>query len=167
MARESFRLDGAAELDAQLAQLGTAMATEIGREAAETSAEVLRDAWVAGAPYSERASTMKYWSLAGGGTGKANYGHLKGNIKVAPVKAQKINAVVYKVTTGDAFWGYFLEFGTVRMPPHPWARPIVERMKAELINVQIDIINDGIQAVTGARVTGAGFGPVLANGRNA
>ena len=26
----------------------------------------------------------------------------------------------------DAFWGYFLEFGTVRQPPRPWFRRAVE-----------------------------------------
>lgn len=166
MTQESFRLDGAAELDAQLAALGSAIATEIGRDAAIASAEALRAAWIAGAPYYERSSTMKYWSLANGSTGKANYGHLRDNIEVGPVKAQKVNAVVYKVTTGNAFWGYFLEHGTVKMAAKPWARPIIERMKSELINVQIDVINDGIEAITGSRVAVGGFGPVLANGRN-
>lgn len=165
MARESFSIDGAAELDAQLAALGEEIATEIGREAVIASAEALQKAWVEGAPYSARASTMKYWGRADGSAGKADYGHLRDNIKVAPVRAQKINAVVYKVTTGNAFWGHFLEYGTVKMAPRPWARPIVERMKAELINIQIDMLNGGIEAVAG-EAPAYSDRPVLANGRN-
>jgi HK97 gp10 family phage protein len=167
--RENLVLDGAAQLDAQLAVLGEAVATEIGRDAAIASAEALKEAWVMGAPYSLRSSTVKYWSKADGSTGKRDYGHLRDNIKVAPVRAQKINAVVYKVTTGNAFWGYFLEFGTVRMPPHPWARPIVEWMKDALINVQIDVLREGIEAIAGetaAAVTRQKWGPVLPSGRN-
>lgn len=169
MSRELLSITGAAELDAQLSALGEAVATEIGRDAALASAKVLKEAWVRGAPYSLRASTVKYWQRADGSTGKRDYGHLRDNIKVGEVRAQKINAVVYKVTTGNAFWGYFLEYGTAQMPPHPWARPIVEFMKGALINVQIDVLRNGIEAVAGgeaAAVTRGKWGPVLPNGRN-
>lgn len=157
-------VSGLKELDAQLAALANPeTAYQIGLEAVMASAELLQEAWIAGAPYAARASTMKYWGRADGSTGKADYGHLRDNITVGPVRAHKINAVVYKVSTGNAFWAYFLEYGTVNMPAYPWARPIVERLKEDLINVQVDILQRGIDAAIAGRSAGA---TVMANGRN-
>lgn len=155
MQRETFKLDGAAELDRQLAALGEQVATEIGRDAVIASAEALRDAWAQGAPYDAGSRSPA----------SRRYGHLRQNIKIGPVRNQNVHALVYKVFTGDGFWGYFIEYGTVRMPPHPWARPIVERMKEQLINIQVETLNAGIESVAGGH-RGGGFGPVLPNGRN-
>lgn len=140
MQRESLKLAGAAALDAQLAALGEKVATEIGRDAVVASAEALQNAWMAGAPYDP----------AGRG-GAAKYGHLKANITIGPVRARNVHAVVWKVTTGDAFWGRMLEYGTVKMTARPWARPIVERMKSTLIQIQIAKLNERIEAVARSR----------------
>jgi len=143
-------VDGFDELDAQLAAIGTALATEAADEAVHRSADLLRDAWIQGAPY--RAGD------------RSKYGHLRTNIRVRKVDARKATAVVYAVTTGNAFWGYFLEFGTAMMAARPWARPIVEGLRGRLVTVQIEVLQAKIdEAIAGA----PRFGPVRANGRNA
>jgi HK97 gp10 family phage protein len=142
-----MKVSGFKELDDQLKALANPQtAYRIGLAAVKASAELLKDAWVAGAPYSERASTTKYWN-----GGRADYGHLRTNITIGPVRAQNVNAVVYKTFTGNAFWGYFLEYGTVRMRPHPWARSIVERLKGEFVNVQREAINAGLEEALARR----------------
>jgi hypothetical protein len=55
------------------------------------------------------------------------------------------------------------EFGTVKMAPRPWARPAVERMKDDLVTIQIDILKKGISRIA-AKVA---KGTMLANGRKA
>lgn len=135
MQRDGLKLDGFAELDKQLAALGKKMATEIGRDAVVASSELLRDAWKAGAPYDPQQRGAA-----------AKYGHLRDNITIGPVRAQNTNAVVYKVFTGNAYFGYFLEWGTAKMPPHPWARPIIERVKGEMVEVFVKRLNEGIEA---------------------
>lgn len=47
------------------------------------------------------------------------YGRLKANLKVRPTKARKGSAGA-GITSGDSFWGYFIENGTRFMPARPW-----------------------------------------------
>ena len=124
---------GFADLDAQLASIGRAMATEIAENAVKASAEVLRKAWEAGAPFDP---------AKGGASGK--YGHLRENMRVKFVKSANANVVAYAVTTGRAFWAVFLEFGTRKLAARPWARPIRDRVEPAIIAKQIEVINAGI-----------------------
>jgi HK97 gp10 family phage protein len=143
-------VEGFQELDAQLAAIGATLATEAADEAVLASAKLLQVAWTQGAPYRE-GERRKYWTLASGAAKSAVYGHLRTNIRSPQGRCpQGDGSVVYAVTTGDAFWGYFLEFGTVDMAPHPWARPIVERMRGELVTVQIDVLNRKIDEAIGS-----------------
>jgi HK97 gp10 family phage protein len=158
-----IQVEGVRELDAGLASLGTELATIWGHKAFRASAEQVRDAWIAGAPY-DPTVRKKYWTLKSGETRTAYYGHLRDNIKVRKVKPQKETAIVYGVTTGDAFWAYFLEFGTAQMIARPWARPIVERMRNDLIQTQVDILKQGVESA--ARKSRGGKSRVMANGRN-
>jgi HK97 gp10 family phage protein len=156
-------VEGFQELDAQLAAIGATLATEAAEEAVLASAKLLQAGWTQGAPYRE-GERRKYWSLASGATKSALYGHLRANIRIRKVDARKATSVVYAVTTGDAFWGYFLEWGTVDMSPHPWARPIVERLRGEMVTVQVDVLN---RKINEAIESAPKFGRVLANGRTA
>ncbi len=158
-------MPGLAELDKVLGDLGHAVATEIGSDAIKASADLLRDAWQLAAPYDPRPKT-KSWTLKSGEVRSKDYGHLNQNIRVGSVTPEKENAVVFKVTTGNAFWGYFVEIGTVKMRPQPWARPELERLKSALVNVQIETLRDGIESVVGNGATAAANRPTLANGRN-
>jgi len=156
-------VEGFQELDAQLAAVGATLATEAAEAAVLASAKLLQAGWTQGAPYRE-SERRKYSVSATGASRSAFYGHLNTNIRIRKVNARKANAVVYAVTTGDAFWGYFLEWGTVAMAPHPWARPIVERLRGEMVTVQIDVLNRKIdEAIDSAPKSGR----VLTNGRTA
>lgn len=60
----------------------------------------------------------------------SKYGTLKDNIRVAPAK--KIRTGFHaKASTGDAFWGLFLEFGTVKMKKKPWFLPAWDGVKMQ------------------------------------
>lgn len=158
---------GLAELDAALAEVGQVMATKIGERAFRESAMALQRAWVAGAPY-DPTVRKKYWTLKGGDTQSAYYGHLRDNIRIRKVAPDNPNAIVFGVHTGKAFWAHFLEFGTVEMPARPWARPIVEGIKGQLIEIQVKILREGIEAAAKRRrpPTRGRFGAVMSNGRN-
>lgn len=137
---ESFKLEGAAEWDRQLAALGEKVATEIGRDAVIASAELLRDAWQAGAPYNpdQRGASKQY-------------GHARDNMRIGPVRNKNVHAIVYRVSTGDAYWLHFYEYGSVHQPARPTFRPINERMRPMLIETQVEKLNEGIEAAVAGR----------------
>lgn len=55
------------------------------------------------------------------------YGHLKDNIRMFKLKFNvPEQTVIFRVNTGDSFWGRFLEFGTRFFPARPWFRPAVD-----------------------------------------
>ncbi len=70
------------------------------------------------------------------GTGKQSkasqkYGRLFENISTKVLrKAKKKGLRGVRVSTGNAFWGYLLEFGTRFIPAQPWFRPTIERTRA-------------------------------------
>lgn len=156
------RMEGAAELSAALAALGAEVATKIGRQAVRASAVELRDELVEGAPLGPGGK--KYWRLKNGDVRSRDYGHLRDNIRVRAVRSRKQNHIVYEVTTGRAFWGTFLEFGTVSMRPHPWFRPILDRLHNRLFDVQADLLRTGIEKA--AKRLARRSRAVLPNGRN-
>lgn len=139
---ERFKIEGVAELRAALADLCEAVATKVGAKADRDAANVLKDALVSRAPFDPNA--------------KSPYGHLRDNIRVRKAKARNEHIISYNVTVGDAFWGRFLEFGTVKMPAKPWMRPTFDTIAEGLITVQIDGLRDGIEreAQRAARAAG-------------
>lgn len=126
------KFEGGAELSANLAKLGDE-ATKAGRRGLRATARELQAALVEAAPRSEGGS-RKYWKRANGTSASEYYGQLHENIKVREVAARKDHTIVMRVTTGNAFWGLFLEFGTVRMRARPWFRPVFDRMHNRLID---------------------------------
>lgn len=159
----NIQIDGIAEMDAALVALGQEVSTKLGQKAFRASADLLQDAWASGAPF-DPTVRKKYWTLKSGETRSAYYGHLRENIKIRKVSPRNRNAIVYGVHTGNAFWAHFLEFGTVNMPPRPWARPIVIAMKDKMIRVQVDILKNGIEAAL--RKSASAGKRVNAKGRN-
>lgn len=162
--RLNIAMPGLAEVARNLESLGKEVATEIGLEAVRAGAEVLQVAWQRAAPF-DPDSKVKSWTLKSGEVRSKNYGHLNQNIRIGKVRPQKESAVVYKVTTGDAFWGYFVEFGTVNMRARPWARPTMEMMKQQMLDVQVDVLRAGIDAAV--RRNGPAVRATLSNGRSA
>lgn len=158
---DRVRLEGAKELDQMLASLGTEVATKIGVAAARASAREARDALIRAAPYDPSYRLKYYRSKKTGVVRKSYYGHLRDNIRSRRVKARTKGYVGYDVTTGRAFWGYFLEVGTAKMRARPWARPAIARIVGRLMDVQVDVLTRGIsKAAKRAR-------RMLPNGRSA
>jgi HK97 gp10 family phage protein len=132
---DRFQIEGAAELDAKLARLGQEVATDIGVDAVSASARFLAERWKAIAPVDPNRKPGR------------KYGHLRDEISFRREGTDNPNVVAFRVTTGDAFWGYFYEFGTVKQPPRPIFRAETEGMKDELVNIQIQRLRAGIEGI--------------------
>lgn len=145
MAFVRVEVKGARELEAKLAGLDTFVATKLGQSALRRTANEAKKRLREAAPY-DPTFRIKTWITKDGSVGSNYYGHLRDNFKVRKATSKNKNFIVYNITTGRAFWGYFQEFGTRKMPARPWARPAVEMMKDDLVRVQIDLLGKGIEA---------------------
>jgi HK97 gp10 family phage protein len=139
-----MKLHGAAELDAKLAALGTDIAGKLGAAALRGASKALRTELIDAAPYNPKGPTLKVFTATGGQVRRTDYGHLRDNLRVKRVKATKPFMIRFQVTTGRAFWGAFLEWGTARMGAKPWARPAFDRMQAKLIEIVLDTLSRGV-----------------------
>lgn len=137
MAKSMMRMElqGARELERALEDLGKQVATRIGRKAVRDSAQLLQAALILQAPYLPGLRPKR----------SAQYGHLRDNLKVVTVRAKKPGLLLYRVSTGDAFWGNFLEFGTVSLTARPWMSPTVDREKTAIVNKQVEALGVGIE----------------------
>ena len=135
-------MEGLKELDAKLAMLQTEVATKLGVQAVRKSSNVLAQGLRGAAPRSDAQSPSSL-----------KYGRLSANVRVRKARSIKANYIVFNVSTGSAFWGNFGEFGTIKQPARPWYRPTVERLKDELVQVQVDTLAKGIDRIArrGAR----------------
>lgn len=129
-----FAIKGGRELDAMLGNLGTEVATKIGVDAVRASSVALQEAWQRAAPYDPNPKRDRA------------YGHLRENIKVRRQGTTNPNVVAFQVTTGDAFWAFFYEFGTAKQPARPIFRGVVESMRDQLVSIQAETLRKGIEA---------------------
>ena len=119
---------------------------------------------VATAPYREGVSTVKKRRLQSGAAAQYDYGHLRDNLRVRRVKGRVQGRIIFQVTTGNAFWARFYEFGTATQRARPWMRPQTEMLSDELVTIQCEELRAGIEAA--ARKQARKLGRVMANGRN-
>ena len=159
----AVKIEGVAELKAALAELSNEVATKIGVAADRKAAKAMAEVMVSLAPFAARASTMKYWKTKKNGTQSADYGHLRDNIRVRRARATTDNKVVFNISTGNAFWGYFLEYGTINMQARPFMRPAFDAFRQQAIDIQIGELRGGIERVAKRVKKGR---PVNAKGRN-
>src|SRR5688572_3459569 len=127
-------MEGVAELKTALTELGTEVATKVGVTANRKAAIVARDALIDAAPYSEEQSP-----------GSKQFGHLRDNIRVRKVPANRATRIRHIVTTGRAFWGRLVELGTALISAKPWWRPTIEQLHQDLFNAQGDELRKGIE----------------------
>ncbi len=159
-------LKGAKELDAALVALDREVATRLGTTAVRTSTKELHGALIEAAPYLP-GDRVKQWKRSNGTVAKANYGHLRDNLKVRKVpksKLRKPHFILYQVSTGNAFWGNFLEFGTRYILPRPWMKPVFDRLRDRLLDIMTDTLRVGIDRV--AKRAARKARAMLPNGRN-
>lgn len=121
----TVRIDGASELEALLKELPQRIAKNAVNHSLMAGAAVVVKELQATAPVGPDAGgKLRH----GKGGGAKNYGKLRDNIKRATLKAGTASMTV-GVGIGKAFWGMFQEFGTSRMPAHPWFRRAWEASK--------------------------------------
>jgi HK97 gp10 family phage protein len=144
---DRVKVEGVAELKAALSALGTEVATKVGVTADRKAAQELRTLLKETAPYDGANRNPK-----------RRYGHLREQIKVSKKRAEKQGHIIYWVTIGHAFWGFFQEFGTAKMAAHPWMRVAFDVSKERLARVQIDELRTGIEKAAKrlARLKGRG-----------
>lgn len=133
--RVRVKFSGGKQLQRALEDMGEEMATKTGHQANLKAAQYMREKYVEAAPY-QPGPTVKSWRKKNGDVVTADYGHLKENIRIRRDKAHKEGHIVHLVTVGRAFWGRFLEYGTVKMAARPWMRPAFEANKGAVTGIQ-------------------------------
>lgn len=115
------QLRGAREIERVLRGLPRAVSEDVLRRSLRVGANLVRKEAVARAPMAEQISLVNKHYLFS----KRKYGHLRDNIRVTQTK-HRMGAAQMTIHTGRAFWGMFLEFGTVKMAARPWLGPAFE-----------------------------------------
>lgn len=124
-------LEGLADLKANLQMLGTDVSTKTGVTANRKAAQLFAGELKQSAPYDPK--------------GDSPNGHLRDNIRVRKVRANRVTVVRHAVDTGKAFWGWFLEFGTAKMGARPWWRPAFDAFGDLMVKAQVDELRNGIE----------------------
>lgn len=149
--RRSMGVGGFDGLYQALGDLGEAAASKRTATAAvRDGAKLIGDAVQSAAPIGTR-STRKYWKTKGGETRTADYGRLHQNIKVRKARSMKKTYTGYNITTGDAFWGIFLEFGTVFMAARPWMRGAIDAVKNAAVAKVAESLRERISRIKARR----------------
>lgn len=141
----TLRIDGLRELDRVLAQIGDPKAaTRVGRAALRKQAKRLEGLIIAAAPAGTR-STLRRRKRKDGTVAEADYGRIRTNIRARAVRTgADTKAVVFTISTGSAFWGWFQEFGTSDQPARPFMRPLWEANKMPTLNGIADDFSAGV-----------------------
>ena len=127
---ERSTISGASELNAVLRKLPKEIGQKVLLSSLRAGANVIKKEAIIRAPASGLGAEKRRKRSSSG----EDYGTLKSNIK-ATVTAKSADSVTIKVHRGAAFWGQFLEFGTVNMPARPWLRPAFDATKGKAVDV--------------------------------
>ena len=75
------------------------------------------------------------------------YKHLYQNIDVKPLRSLRRKKGIRgaRVSTGKAFWGLFLEFGTRYITAQPWFRPAVTKARNAAVAALREKLGTGIE----------------------
>lgn len=150
----SMGVSGFDDLYKALGDLGEAAASKRTATAAvRDGTRVLADGVQGAAPVGTRP-TRKYWKTRAGETRSADYGRLRDNIVIRKAKPLKKTYTGYNITTGDAFWGVFQEFGTINMAAHPWMRAAIDAFKHAAIERVAESLRARISKIKAKRAKG-------------
>lgn len=116
------KVDGLKELDRALNQLPDKVHNRVLQSAVTSSIRKARKAIKTAAPRGAVPSQAS-----------EQYGPLHKNLKVGKARTKKSRKSAF-VSTGKAFWGYFLEYGTRSIPARPWFVPAFERSQAAMMD---------------------------------
>ena len=148
----SFRIDGLAELDRTLAAIADPKAaTRIARTAGRRVMKQFAGDLIAAAPVGTR-STVRRVKRRDGTVRESDYGRITTNIRTRLVRTgEDTKAVVFTVSTNNAFWGWMQEFGTVNQPARPFMRPLWEQRKMGILNDVADGLGAGVMRLAKRR----------------
>lgn len=135
MSRTSFELGGFDELRKNLEALNNELQTKAGQQATRKAAQHVAKAIRSNAPRGDDDTSRTYGTANGSVT--VDYGHLKDakNIGARKGKPKDRRNITYIISTGKAFWGNFLEFGTRKMSAKPFFKPAMDASMPTAIDV--------------------------------
>lgn len=113
-------VSGFKEAEAVLKRLPQRVENRVLQAATMAGARVIRKGVKADAPRGDKGKQS---------AASKKYKRLSQNIKAQPLKSLRKKKGIRgaRITTGNAFWGMFLEFGTRHIAARPWFRPAVSR----------------------------------------
>lgn len=123
----SLSIEGWQELDKRLKALDEEVSKRLAIRAIRVGTRLMFNEVKSAAPVGP--GTPKLRRTKNGDIVVGDYGHLRDNIRMrqpdkrSRVAAQAGGLFEFIITTGAAFWGRFLEEGTVKMSARPWMRP--------------------------------------------
>jgi len=120
--KTKMEVEGLKELDQALQKLPDKVGKRVLQSAVTSSIRVARKELKKAAPKGDKPSQAS-----------AEYGRLHKNLKVGKARTRKSSKSAF-VSTGKAFWGYFLEYGTKYIPAKPWFTPAFERVSPQIID---------------------------------
>jgi len=127
MPRDLIKVEGLKEIEATLKALPARVAKREAGRALAPAARYLRNAVKRNAPVGAEHSV----------NGSKQYGSLRRNIKSGSVKQKSRRFFAsYRVHTGDAFWGLFIEYGTERgIKPNPFFARAFYSSQREMLRI--------------------------------
>lgn len=137
MVQTEIKLEGFAELDKALATLPYEIGVKVLQNAVSSAILPAFKAVKSAAPIgNEQARNPDSKS----GKIKLKYGKLRDNIKKRKTKTYADNSKSAYISTGNAFWGFFLEHGTRYIPATHWfSRAFESSQDAMLSKLKADI----------------------------
>jgi HK97 gp10 family phage protein len=140
--KNNFSIAGIPEVQKAFRELPNTLAKKVIRQALRAGMKVIKNEAVKLAPKKSRKS-KKTKNLK-------RTGALRKAIKVrAVVRKRNVIGIDLKVGDGDflgkTFYAAFVEFGTSRMPAHPFMRPAFESKKSEASAIIKQLILEGIE----------------------
>jgi HK97 gp10 family phage protein len=134
MAVTQTHISGLAEIGKVLDQLPDRIERRVLQNAVNAGARLILSAVKEKAPTSEEPSVNSW-----------KYGSILQNLKVRTItKARKTARGAY-VSTGNAFWAVFYEFGTRHQPARPFMRPAFDESQDWAAQAIVDKLTAGIE----------------------
>lgn len=130
-----MELQGFKELESLLSTLPSKIENKVLQSATRGAISIAKPDIAAAAPRStESVSTSSLDGISERSIASRTYGQLHTNIKVENKrKGKSKGSRGAAITTGDSFWGFFLEFGTRYIPAKPWFEPAFRKNNVRML----------------------------------
>lgn len=137
----SVNISGAREIEAVLRDLPERVARNAVKSSLMAGGAVVVKELKATAPVGPDPGGKSRKTASGG---SKNYGKLRDNIRRGTIHVTGASLAI-GVGIGRAFWGMFQEFGTSRMPAHPWFRRAWEKSKVGALDAIGRALGKGVE----------------------